>query len=193
MRIGISWISLFSLSVLFRFSWLMANGNICEAFRTVSVVKRWLVSCGIDRSRVSCRMRHTGRRISTLSPWSWTILECPIFLCEHYFHVPSSADCVPSGLKYNLIVRTREWVWERERERERERGGGGGEISDISRQRATIWNVLFAQHRFQTMPVNVSSFISSLLRSPLPFFFSWHSIAKDYTRPLLLIEASDGS
>jgi len=126
MRIGISWISLFSLSVLFRFSWLMANGNICEAFRTVSVVKRWLVSCGIDRSRVSCRMRHTGRRISTLSLWSWTILECPIFLCEHYFHVPSSADCVPSGLKYNLIVRTREWVWERERER-----GGGGEISDL--------------------------------------------------------------
>lgn len=121
----------------------MANGNICEAFRTVNVAKRWLVSCGIDRSRVSCRMRHTGRRISSRSPWSWTILECTIFLCEHYFHTLSSADCVPSDLKYNLIVRTREWVWERasekewvgggtEKERERERKGDLWYLSTMS-------------------------------------------------------------
>jgi len=49
---------------------LTADGNIGDTFRVVATAKRRLVSCGIDRSRVSCRMRHAGRRIPSRLAWS---------------------------------------------------------------------------------------------------------------------------
>lgn len=92
----------------------MANGNIGQAFRTVDVAKRWLVSCGIDRSRVSCSMRHTTGRIS--SPLLLVMDDFRVRDLCTWTLVPHTADCVPSGWKYNLW-----YVLEGRREREKGR------------------------------------------------------------------------